>query len=73
MRKVKADKKVLVAANMELTDAEGRTLAVVRRHQKELEQQNQRLGKAIKGMLRHMSYVRFRRFVEEADERSLIH
>jgi len=48
MQKVKADKKLLVAANLELTDAEGKNFwPLYDAYQKDLEQQNQRLGKAI--------------------------
>jgi hypothetical protein len=46
--KVKADKKLVVAANMELTDEEGKKFwPLYDAYQKDLEQQNQRLGKAI--------------------------
>ena len=48
IQKVKADKKLLVAANMDLTDAEGKGFwPLYESYQKELEQLNQRLGKAI--------------------------
>ena len=48
MQKVKADKKLLVATNMELSDAEGKTFwPLYDGYQKELEQLNQRLVKAI--------------------------
>jgi hypothetical protein len=48
IQKVKADKKLVVAANMELSDAEGKSFwPVYDAYQKELEQLNQRLGKAI--------------------------
>ncbi len=47
--KVKADKKLLVAANMALTDAEGKSFwPVYDAYQKDLEQINQRLAKAIR-------------------------
>ena len=46
--KIKADKKVVVAANMNLTDAEAMTFwPLYEGYQKELEQINQRLGKTI--------------------------
>ena len=46
--KLKADKKLLVASNMELTDAEAKQFwPVYDSYQKELEQLNQKLGKAI--------------------------
>jgi len=48
MQKVKADKKLLVATNMELSDAEGKTFwPLYDGYQKELDQLNQRLVKAI--------------------------
>jgi hypothetical protein len=48
MEKVKADKKLLVAANMDLTDEEGKKFwPLYEGYQKELEQLNERLGKAI--------------------------
>lgn len=48
MDKVKADKKLLVAANMDLNDAEREKFwPLYDGYQKELEQLNQRLGKAI--------------------------
>jgi len=48
MQKVKADKKLLVAANMDLNDAEGKSFwPLYDAYQKELEQQNHDLGKAI--------------------------
>ena len=48
MEKVKADKKLLVAANLELTDAEGKNFwPLYDAYQKELEKQNQQLGKTI--------------------------
>ena len=47
--KVKADKKLLVAANMNLTDGEARAFwPLYDGYQKELEQINQRLGSTIK-------------------------
>ena len=47
--KVKADKKLLVAANMNLTDAEAKGFwPLYDGYQKELEQINQRLGSVIK-------------------------
>ncbi|MDN5940243.1 MAG: hypothetical protein L0H94_00045 [Nitrospira sp.] len=50
MDKVKADKKLLVAANMDLNDAEGKKFwPLYDGYQKELEQLNQRLGKTIDG------------------------
>ena len=49
MQKVKADKKLLVATNMELTDAEAKGFwPVYDAYQKDLEQVNMRLGKVIK-------------------------
>ena len=49
LQKVKADKKLLVAANMDLSDAEGKNFwPVYDGYQKELDQINQRLGKTIK-------------------------
>jgi len=49
MQKVKADKKLLVASNMDLTDAEGKKFwPLYEGYQKELMQLNQRLGKTIK-------------------------
>ena len=49
MQKIKADKKLLVATNMELTDAEAKGFwPVYDAYQKELEQVNLRLGKVIK-------------------------
>ena len=49
LQKIKADKKLLVSMNMDdLTDAEGKAFwPVYDEYQKELEQLNQRLGKAI--------------------------
>jgi hypothetical protein len=48
MEKVKADKKLLVAANMDLTDEEGKKFwPLYEAYQKELEKQNQDLGKTI--------------------------
>ena len=48
LQKVKADKKLLVAGNMDLSDAEGKTFwPVYDNYQKELDQLNQRLGKTI--------------------------
>jgi hypothetical protein len=47
--KIKADKKLVVAANMNLTDAEAKTFwPLYDGYQKELEQINQRLGAMIK-------------------------
>jgi hypothetical protein len=47
--KVKADKKLIVAANMNLTDAEAKGFwPLYEGYQKELEQINQRLGSVIK-------------------------
>lgn len=49
MQKVKADKKLLVATNMELTDAEAKVFwPLYDAYQKELEQVNVRLGNVIK-------------------------
>lgn len=49
IRKIIADKKLLVAGNMDLTDAEGKNFwPLYDAYQKELEQLNQRLGKTIK-------------------------
>lgn len=48
MDKVKADKKLLVASNMGLTDAEGKDFwPVYEAYQKDLQQINERLGKTI--------------------------
>ena len=48
MEKVKADKKLVVAGSMELTDAEGKSFwPLYESYQKELEQVNQKLGKTI--------------------------
>ena len=48
--KVKADKKLVVAANMNLNDAEAKSFwPLYEGYQKELEQINQRLGATIKG------------------------
>jgi len=48
IQKVKADKKLLVATNMDLTDAESKAFwPLYEAYQKELEQLNQRLGKTI--------------------------
>ena len=49
LQKVKADKKLLVAANMNLNDADGKKFwPLYDVYQKDLEQLNQRLGAAIK-------------------------
>lgn len=49
IEKVKADKKLLVAANMDLTDAEGKAFwPVYDAYQKDLQAINERLAKAIK-------------------------
>jgi len=49
MQKVKADKKLLVASNMELTDPEAKRFwPLYDAYQKELGEVNQRLGKTIK-------------------------
>lgn len=49
LQKVKADKKLLVATNMGLTDEEGKNFwPLYEAYQKELGQVNQRLAKAIK-------------------------
>jgi len=48
LEKVKADKKLVVAANMDLTDAEGKALwPIYDAYQKELQAINERLGKTI--------------------------
>ncbi|HKQ36035.1 MAG TPA: hypothetical protein VJT11_12080 [Nitrospiraceae bacterium] len=48
VQKIKADKKLLVASNMELTDAEGKKFwPLYDAYQKELEKLNLRLGKTI--------------------------
>ena len=48
MEKVKADKKLLVAANMDLTDEEGKKFwPLYEAYQKDLEKMNQALGKTI--------------------------
>lgn len=49
MQKVKADKKLLVASNMDLTDAEAKAFwPLYEEYQKELEKINQHLGNTIK-------------------------
>ncbi|HEY6084304.1 MAG TPA: hypothetical protein VIU63_02845 [Nitrospira sp.] len=49
LQKIKADKKLLVANNMDLSDAEGKKFwPLYEEYQKELQQVNQRLGKTIK-------------------------
>jgi hypothetical protein len=49
IQKVKADKKLVVAANMNLNDADGKKFwPLYEAYQKDLEQLNQRLGVAIK-------------------------
>ena len=46
--KVKADKKVLIAANMELSDSEGKAFwPIYDAYQKDLQTINERLGKAV--------------------------
>ena len=48
LEKVKADKKVVIAANMELTESEGKAFwPIYDAYQKDLQAINQRLGKAI--------------------------
>ena len=48
MDKIKADKKLLVASNMGLTDAEGKKFwPVYEAYQKDLQQVNERIGKTI--------------------------
>ena len=48
LEKVKADKKLVVAANMELTEAEGKAFwPIYEAYQKDLQGINERLGKAI--------------------------
>ncbi len=48
MDKIKADKKLLVASNMGLTDAEGKKFwPVYEAYQKDLQQVNEKLGKTI--------------------------
>jgi hypothetical protein len=48
IQKIKADKKLLVASNMDLTDAEGKNFwPLYEAYQKDLMQLNQRLGKTI--------------------------
>ena len=48
MEKVKADKKLVVAANMDLTDAEGKSFwPLYEAYQKDLQQINEKLGKTI--------------------------
>lgn len=47
-QKIKADKKLLVAANMDITDAEAKAFwPIYEAYQKDLEKINDRLGKAI--------------------------
>lgn len=49
MQKIKADKKLLIAGNMSLSDADGKKFwPLYDAYQKDLEQLNQRLGGAIK-------------------------
>jgi Spy/CpxP family protein refolding chaperone len=49
MQKIKADRKLLVAANMDLTDAEAKQFwPLYDAYQKELEQINEHLGRTIK-------------------------
>jgi hypothetical protein len=49
MEKLKADKKLLVASNMDLTDAEAKSFwPLYEAYQKELDKVNQHLGKTIK-------------------------
>ncbi|HXC66047.1 MAG TPA: hypothetical protein VN638_01435, partial [Nitrospiraceae bacterium] len=49
MQKIKADKKLLVAANMDLNDAEGKKFwPLYDAYQHDLTELNQRLGKTIK-------------------------
>jgi len=49
IQKIKADKKLLVATNMDLNDAEGKKFwPLYDAYQKDLQQINQRLGKTIK-------------------------
>ncbi|HEX2054955.1 MAG TPA: hypothetical protein VHF07_00585 [Nitrospiraceae bacterium] len=49
LQKVKADKKLLVASNMDLSDEEGKKFwPLYEEYQKELEHLNQKLGKTIK-------------------------
>jgi len=49
MQKIKADKKLLVAANMDLTDAEAKQFwPLYDAYQKELEKINQQLGQTLK-------------------------
>ena len=49
MEKLKADKKLLVASNMDLTDAEAKSFwPLYEAYQKELDKVNQQLGKTIK-------------------------
>ena len=53
--KVKADKKLLVATNMNLNDAEAKNFwPLYDGYQKELEQINQRLGKTINALRRSL-------------------
>lgn len=48
LEKVKADKKVLIAANMELTDSEAKAFwPIYDAYQKDLQAINQRIGKAV--------------------------
>ena|SRR5262252_3193012 len=49
IQKIRADKKLLVASNMELTDAEAKKFwPLYDAYQKELDRINQKLGKTIK-------------------------
>ena len=55
MQKVKADKKLLVAGNMNLNDAEGKEFwPLYDAYQKELDEINHRLDRTIKTYARHL-------------------
>ena len=61
MQKLKADKKLLVAANMELTDAESKAFwFLYDAYQKDLHQMNDRLGKMINEYAKPITKARAR-------------
>ncbi|MBL0010564.1 MAG: hypothetical protein IPP22_05235 [Nitrosomonas sp.] len=61
IQKIKADKKLLVASNMDLTDAEGKKFwPLYDAYQKELWQINEQLGKTINDYAEHTTPARVR-------------